>query len=92
MIMTVTLTPELEAFVSSKLAAGQYEDANAVICEALRMLREQEEQDQNNLEELRREIAVGIEDLEQGRSAPMDALAILAEVREELAAELRKSE
>ena len=42
--MNVSLTPELEKFVSAKVEAGRYNSASEVVREALRLL---EEQDQN---------------------------------------------
>lgn len=62
--MNVSLTPELEAFVHQRVKSGRYNSASEVIRESLRLL---EEKDRLRLEELRREIAKGIEDLEAGR-------------------------
>ena len=42
--MNVSLTPELERFVSAKVEAGRYSSASEVVREALRLL---EEHDQN---------------------------------------------
>jgi antitoxin ParD1/3/4 len=42
--MNVSLTPELEKFVSAKVEAGRYNSASEVVREALRLL---EERDQN---------------------------------------------
>ena len=40
--MTVTLPKDLETFVQNKVQIGEYDDANELICDALRQLREQE--------------------------------------------------
>ena len=40
--MTVTLPKDLETFVQNKVQLGDYDDANELICDALRQLREQE--------------------------------------------------
>lgn len=71
--MNVSLTPELEKFVHEKVNRGLYNCASVVIREALRLLREQDILRQHQLEELRREIALGIEQAEQGRTKPFDA-------------------
>jgi antitoxin ParD1/3/4 len=36
--MTVSLTPELEKFVSAKVGSGRYNSASEVVREALRLL------------------------------------------------------
>ncbi len=59
--MNVTLSPQLEAFVQSKLDSGRYSDANAVIREALELLDEHE-----HTERLRAALAIGFEQLERG--------------------------
>jgi antitoxin ParD1/3/4 len=79
--MQVTIPPDLEVFVSYKLSQGGYLDADAVVREALDALRSRDESYQKHLVDLRGDIAKGIDDLEQGRSAPLDALEILAKVR-----------
>lgn len=38
--MTVSLTPELEEFVSAKVGSGRYNSASEVVREALRLLEE----------------------------------------------------
>jgi putative addiction module CopG family antidote len=55
--MNITLPPDSERFLRDQLAAGKLPSADDVIAEALRRMREHE----LNLDELRREIAVGID-------------------------------
>ncbi|HEY9419991.1 MAG TPA: type II toxin-antitoxin system ParD family antitoxin [Thermoanaerobaculia bacterium] len=64
--MNVSLTPELERFVSSKVASGRYQSASEVIREGLRLLEEREVTKQAALEEVRRKIAVGLEQADRG--------------------------
>jgi antitoxin ParD1/3/4 len=40
--MNVSLTPELEKFVSAKVGSGRYNSASEVVREALRLLEEHE--------------------------------------------------
>ncbi len=64
--MNVSLTPELEQFVSHKVGSGLYQTASEVVREGLRLLKERDEQ----RAELRREIARGLEQVEQGKVKP----------------------
>lgn len=66
--MNVSLTPELEQLVTEKVKSGLYTSASEVIREALRLLRERDEVRQVKLQELRREIQLGMDDLEAGRA------------------------
>ncbi len=61
--MHVSLTPQLEEMVKSKVASGMYNNASEVIREALRVLDEHE---RVRHEALRAALAVGYEQLERG--------------------------
>jgi putative addiction module CopG family antidote len=41
--MTITLTPQLDQLISSKLATGRYKSVEHVLTEAMRALNEEEE-------------------------------------------------
>ena len=69
--MNVSLTPELEKIVAERVSSGRYASASEVIREALRLL---EERDQLN--QLRQEVRLGLEQLDQGRRQPFDAQAL----------------
>jgi len=64
--LNVSLTPELEKFVDQRVASGLYQTASEVVRDALRLLEEQEAARQAALEELRRHVAVGIEQADRG--------------------------
>lgn len=64
--LNVSLTPELEHFVSSKVASGRYQSASEVVREGLRLLEQREVTKQAALEEVRRKIAVGLEQADRG--------------------------
>jgi antitoxin ParD1/3/4 len=66
--MNVSLTPELEKIVAARVSSGRYASASEVIREALRLL---EERDQLN--HLRHEVRLGIEQLDQGRKRSFNA-------------------
>jgi antitoxin ParD1/3/4 len=65
--MDVSLTPELETLVNQKVKSGLYNSASEVICEALRLLQEQDRLRELRREELREEIMKGVEDIRAGR-------------------------
>ena len=68
--MNVSLTPELEELVNQKVGSGMYHSASEVIREALRLLKEQDELRQFHLERLRKEVAVGLAQLDRGEGVP----------------------
>jgi putative addiction module CopG family antidote len=81
--MTITIPPELEQFVRQKIAAGQYVDESHVVTLALHYLKSSEEL--GDIEHLRREIALGLDEANRGLSAPWDPEEIKAEGRRLLA-------
>lgn len=64
--MNVSLTPELEEMVSQKVKSGLYNSASEVVREGLRLVREQDQLREIKLEELRKEIQLGIDSLDRG--------------------------
>ena len=90
--MNVSLTPELEQYITEKVESGLYHSASEVVREGLRLLREHDELHQQKLAELRKEIALGLDQAERGLVSTFDerTLAeIQAEGRKRLAAERR---
>src|SRR6266852_3642394 len=80
--MNVSLTPELERLVTEKVESGMYTSASEVIREALRLLKERDELRQTRLAELRREIQVGLDQLEQGQYSTYDEQSLKTLVQE----------
>ncbi|MDM7924324.1 MAG: type II toxin-antitoxin system ParD family antitoxin [Pyrinomonadaceae bacterium] len=70
--MNVSLTNELESFVSRLVATGDYHSASEVVRDGLRLLKEREELKQLRLEELRAEVRKGYEQSVRGESRPLD--------------------
>lgn len=70
--MGLTLPPELESFVAQQLLEGQFASKDEVLIEGVRLLLQRQLDRQAKLEDLRREIALGIDDLENGKSAPFN--------------------
>jgi antitoxin ParD1/3/4 len=63
--MNVTLPPQYETMLEEKVTSGRYADASAVIQEALRLLDERD-----RLQQLRAELAIGLEQIERGETVP----------------------
>jgi antitoxin ParD1/3/4 len=64
--LNVSLTPELEQFVDSRVASGRYQSASEVIRQGLRLLQEEEMTRQAALERLRNQINLGLEQAKRG--------------------------
>ena len=75
--MDVVISGELEQIVNTCLDSGKYVSASEVIREGLRLLKEKEER-QTQLEALRSEIAIGLEQMERGETSPLDFKALRA--------------
>jgi antitoxin ParD1/3/4 len=82
--MNVPLTPELERLVNDKVATGLYTSASEVIREALRLLKDQDEIRAVTLQELKRDITAGLEQLDRGQSSALDMAAIKAKARKRM--------
>ena len=80
--MNISLTPELEQFVRSTVKSGRYSSASEVIEAALQLLEEREMERLVRLEELRKEIRIGIEASDRGEV--FDGEEVLKELREEI--------
>jgi antitoxin ParD1/3/4 len=64
--MNVSLTPELERWVATKVEAGRYRIASEVVREGLRLLQEREEEHAARMTALRQDIRVGLDELDRG--------------------------
>ena len=69
--MNVSLTPELEQYVSGKVESGLYHSASEVVRDGLRLLKEKEEIHRARIEELRREVQIGIDQADRGQAKPL---------------------
>jgi antitoxin ParD1/3/4 len=77
--MNITLTPELENLINEKIKSGKYDSPGEVIREGLRLLKEQDELKRIRMEELRREVQKGIDDMREGRFTTYSSTEELAE-------------
>ena len=87
--MHVTLTPEMQRFVTDKVKSGQFATAEDVVNGALVAMKAQEAQTPEDLDELRRLVAVGIAELDRGEGAPWDVEEIKRRIRESVTGEKR---
>ena len=76
--MNVSLTPELEQFVSAKVESGRYNSASEVVREALRLLEEQEQVRAARLGQFNQELGRRLDSLDRGNHVtPAEARARL---------------
>ena len=72
--MNVSLTPELEKFVSAKVETGRYNSASEVVREALRLLEEYDQARNTRLGEFDHELGRRLKSLDSGKQIkPSDA-------------------
>ena len=70
--MNVSLTPELEEYVSSKVKDGLYRSHSEVVRQGLRLLIEREHLLDARLNALRAEVKEGLEQAHRGELIPME--------------------
>jgi antitoxin ParD1/3/4 len=70
--MNISLTPELENLVLNKVKTGLYNSSSEVIREALRLLKEHDQLQDIKLRELKREVKIGVDQLERGEKVSGD--------------------
>jgi antitoxin ParD1/3/4 len=78
--MNVSLTPELEKYVQSKVESGRYTSASEVVREALRLLEQKEQEREAALKEFREELDRRLEELDRGEG--IDGEKVFARLRE----------
>jgi antitoxin ParD1/3/4 len=84
MSLNVSLTPQLEKLVKEKVKSGRYLSSSEVVREGLRLLDERDRLAEEHFNELKREIALGIEQADRGEVDPWDLNEIKAEVSRRL--------
>jgi len=73
--MNISLTPELENFITNKVGSGLYNSQSEVVREGLRLLMERDRMVEVRLDELRRQVAVGLEQARRGDLIPGEEAA-----------------
>jgi antitoxin ParD1/3/4 len=83
--MNISLSPQLEKFVERKVKQGSYQTASEVVRAGLRLLAEHDEKRSLEIERLKQEIKVGLDQVAAGEVEPLDMKVIKAEGRKLLA-------
>jgi len=78
--MNVSLTPELENWIQSKVETGFYGSSSEVVRDALRLLHQFEYERIRKLDELRSDLQVGLEQIRAGRGREFDG-ALVEEIK-----------
>jgi antitoxin ParD1/3/4 len=89
MTVTVSLTPQLENELNTRVKSGQYASASEVVREALRLLSHYERVRNAQLAQLENEIAVGVKQFERGEYSKVTE-DTMDEIRAEGMKKLRK--
>jgi antitoxin ParD1/3/4 len=69
----ISLTAEQDAFVQEVVEAGDYQNASEAIRDALRVLQQRRREDSLRLKALRAQIKVGVDAIDSGDFAEVDA-------------------
>jgi antitoxin ParD1/3/4 len=83
--MTITLTPEMEHLIQNKIQSGRFGSPSDVVYEGLRLLEQEETSEEIRFNELKRDIAIGIAQADNGQVKAFDAEDLKGRVRRELA-------
>ena len=75
--MSIELPLDLEQYVAAKLASGEFPDANQMVAEGLRVLREKQDKKR---QALIADIQIGIDQADRGEVEMVTAAQILAEI------------
>jgi antitoxin ParD1/3/4 len=78
--MNVSLTPELEKWVQSKVETGFYGSSSEVVRDALRLLHQFESERIRRLDELRSDLQIGLEQIRAGKTREFDS-ALVDEIK-----------
>ncbi|MBW4508305.1 MAG: type II toxin-antitoxin system ParD family antitoxin [Scytonematopsis contorta HA4267-MV1] len=78
--MNISLNPELEQFIQSQVANGNYNSTEEVIIAGIKLLEERESIYKGRFEELRQEIMVGVKQLERGER--LDGKEVIEKLRQ----------
>ncbi|MCL4785022.1 MAG: type II toxin-antitoxin system ParD family antitoxin [Bryobacterales bacterium] len=78
--VNVSLTPELDAFLQSRVKSGRYQTASEVVRDALRLLERQEREREEAFQQLKAKLERGAAQAERGEL--LDGDAVFDELRD----------
>ncbi len=81
--MNVSLTPQLEEYVASKVREGLYRSNSEVIRQGLRLLIEREQLLETRMKGLRNEVALGLGQARNGELIPVKEVEVRLKARAE---------
>ena len=81
--MNISLTKELERFIDDLVKSGLYNSSSEVIRAALRLFKEQEESKVNQVQNLRKDIKIGLDQLDRGEGQPLDYETLKKDLQKE---------
>ena len=84
--MSVSLPPDLEQFVRQELANGGYTSEDEILLEGLRLLQERKKRLQN----LQKDIRIGLDQLDRGEGVLLDMEEIKEKVTQRLSEEAQE--
>ena len=70
--VNISLTPELDAFLQSRVKSGRYQTTSEVVREALRLLQNQENEREDGLKQLKAKLQRGAAEAERGELLEAD--------------------
>jgi len=85
--VNISLTPELGAFLRSRVKSGRYQTTSEVVREALRLLQYQEKERKESLRQLKAKLQRGAAQAERGEL--LDGQEVFQELRELIKERLR---
>ena len=72
--VNISLTPELDPFLQSRVESGRYQSSSEVVGEALRLLEHQERDVDETLRQVKAELQLGVEQAERSELLEGDAV------------------
>lgn len=81
--VNISITPELDAFLQSRVASGRYQTTSEVVREALRLLERQEQERDQAFLQLKAKLETGAAQAERGEL--LDGDQVFEELREMIA-------
>jgi antitoxin ParD1/3/4 len=85
--MNVALHPRLARFVEEQVQSGRFRSAEDVVNGALARLQAESELSAEEVDELRADVAAGIDEADRGELEPWDAEGVWAEVERRAASD-----
>src|ERR1700737_938285 len=78
--VNISITPELDAFLQTRVKSGRYQTTSEVVREALRLLQHQEREREEGLKQLKTKLQRGTAQAESGEL--LDADEVFEELRQ----------